>query len=137
MGAAWLCQGSDTSYLCPGTHTFHEDFDDFIHIEAQLIHVLAHVLVQCPAPRAMRPWLGLGSAHTWHRPLPHATLPLHAVGTGGALVTAQDTPPITCPPPGAALPPHLPSHALIWHVEEFCVVLRGVLCPGASAAPQG
>lgn len=85
MGAAWLCQGSDTSYLCPGTHTFHEDFDDFIHIEAQLIHVLAHVLVQCPAPRAMRPWLGLGSAHTWHRPLPHAALPLHAVGTGGGV----------------------------------------------------
>lgn len=31
--------------------------------------------------------------------------------------------PTTCPPPGAAFLPHLPSHTLIWHVEEFCVVL--------------
>lgn len=27
------------------------------------------------------------------------------------------------PPPGAALPPHLPGHALVRHIEEFCVVL--------------
>ena len=67
--------------FCPGTHTFHKDLDDLVHIEAQLIHVLADILVQCPAPGAMDPWLGLRSAYTRHRSLSHAALPLHAVGT--------------------------------------------------------
>ena len=73
------------------THTFHEDLDDLVHVEAQLVHVLAHVLVQGPAPWAMRPRLGLGSAHARHRSLSHTALPLHAVGTGSAH-QSPDTP---------------------------------------------
>lgn len=77
----------------PARGIFHEDLDDLVHIEAQLVHILAHILVQCPAPRAMRPRLGLGSAHAWHRSLPHTALSLHA------------------------------CHTLVRHVKEFCVVL--------------
>lgn len=110
MRVAWLCQGSDPSHLCPSTHTFHEDLDNLIHVEAQLIHVLAHILIQCPAPRAMCPWLGLGSAHTRHRSLPHAALPLHAVGTGVS-ITALDTP---LPTYLSGLPPHRTYPATPW-----------------------
>lgn len=81
------------SALPPARGIFHEDLNYFIHIEAQLIHILAYVLVQCPAPWAMDPWLGLGPAHTWHRSLPYASLPLHA------------------------------CHTLVRHIEEFRVVL--------------
>lgn len=79
--------------LPPARGIFHEDLNDFIHIEAQLIHILAYVLVQCPAPRHMDPGLWLGPAHTWHRSLPYASLPLYA------------------------------CHTLVRHIEEFCVVL--------------
>lgn len=64
----------------PRARTFQEDLNDFIHVEAELVHVLAYVLVQCPASRAVRPWLRFGSAYTGHRSLSYAALPLHAGG---------------------------------------------------------
>lgn len=65
----------------PARRIFHQDLNYFIHVKAQLIHILAYVLVQCPAPRAMYPWLGLRPAHSWHRSLPYTSLPLHACHT--------------------------------------------------------
>lgn len=74
--------------LPPAGRIFHEDLNYFIHVKAQLIHILAYVLVQCPAPWAMCPWLGLRPAHSRHRSLPYASLPLHAV-RGTAWVSTQ------------------------------------------------
>lgn len=98
-GAAWPCQGSIPSPFALHTHTFQEDLDDLVHVEAQLVHILAHILVQCSTSRAVCPWLGLGSAHTRHRSLPHAAFPLHAVGTGGTRHSPRHSPiSCGCPP---------------------------------------
>lgn len=115
-----------TLNLCPGIQTFHEDLNYFIHVKTQLVHILAYILVQCPAPWAMCPWLRLGPAHSWHRSLPYASLPLHAAGDNVGLITALGTPhPTPLPSPRAvpSISPHLPCHSLVRHIEKFRIML--------------
>lgn len=64
--------------------TFIEQVDDIIGVKAELVCVLASILVQRPATRAGGAWLGLGPAG-WGRGWPLAAdtpLPLHS-GEGG------------------------------------------------------
>lgn len=61
--------------------TFQEDVNDISHVEAELVHVLSDVLIECLAARhgCFGLWLG---ATGWGGPLAHTAPPLHAVRWG-------------------------------------------------------